>query len=142
MIANFKKKQKRYDNPASFFSSSLVKIFFLMVIVFLIFINIKVSDDRKKFRFQINSLKEKIETIKNKNNTLEQQITRADDKDYIEKIAREELDLQRQNEKVITFIMPETRQGEEINTSNNFLNPKVWLGWFSNGWQWMLNFSK
>ena len=141
MIANFKKKQKN-NTIDSFFSSPLVKIFFIIIIVFLIFADIKVYKDRKKLNSQINSLKEKIQTIQKKNNTLEQGIARADDKDYIEKIAREELDLQMQNEKVVTFIMPKLEQKEEINTNSNFLNLKTWLGWLSNGWQWILNLGK
>src|SRR3989344_8318219 len=99
MVANFKKKQKS-DGPDSFFSSPLVKIVLLIIIVFLVFADIKVYKERKKFNLQIDSLKEKIQAIQDKNNTLEQGIARADDKDYIEKIAREELDLQIEDEKV------------------------------------------
>lgn len=136
MIANFKKKQKS-NTPYSFFSSPLVKFFFIIIIVFLIFADIKVYKDRKKLNSQIDNLKEKIQTIQKKNNTLEQGIASADDKDYIEKIAREELGLQIKNEKVITFVMSKLKQKEEINTSSNFLNLKTWLGWLSNGWQWV-----
>ena len=131
MVANFKKKQKR-DGPGSFFSSPLVKIVFLIIIVFLAFADIKVYKERKKLNLQIDSLKEKIQAIKDKNNTLEQGIARADDKNYIEKIAREELDLQIEDEKVVSFITPEPQQKEEINTNINYWNPRTWLGWISN----------
>ena len=131
MIANFKKKQKS-NTPENFFSSLFIKIFLLIIIVFLIFADIKVYKDRKKLNLQIDSLKEKIEAIQKKNNTLEQGIARADDKDYIEKIAREELDLQIEDEKVISFITPEPQQKEEIDTNVNYWNPKNWLGWISN----------
>ena len=141
MVANFKKKQKS-DGPDSFFSSPLVKIVFLIIIVFLVFADIKVYKERKKFNLQIDSLKEKIQAIQDKNNTLEQGIARADDKDYIEKIAREELDLQIEDEKVVSFIMPKPQQKEETATNINYWNPKNWLGWFSNSWQWVLNFNK
>ncbi|MBI3631591.1 MAG: septum formation initiator family protein, partial [Candidatus Staskawiczbacteria bacterium] len=117
MISNFKKKQNS-NTPASFFSSPFVKIFILIVIVFLIFANIKVYKDKKKFDFQINTLKEKIQSIQKKNDILEQGIARADDKDYIEKIAREELDLQMKDEKVISFVMPKEKQKEETNANN------------------------
>ena len=131
MVANFKKKQKR-DASDSFFSSHFIKIFLLIIIIFLVFADIKVYKDRRKFNLQIDSLKEKIQTIQKKNNILEQGIDRADDKDYIEKVAREELDLQIQDEKVVSFIMPKPQQKEEINISKNYWNPKNWLGWFSN----------
>ena len=139
MIANFRKKQKSHKNFDNFFPSSLVKFFFLIIIVFLIFMNIRVYKEKKKFDSQINNLKEKIQGLQKKNNVLKQSITRADDKDYIEKIAREELNLQIQNEKVVTFIMPKPQQKEEINTNSSFLNLKTWLGWFSNSWQWVKN---
>src|SRR3990167_4983607 len=125
MIASFKKKRKFHDSPDSFFSSPLVKIFFLIIIVFLIFADVRVYKDRKKFNLQIDNLKEKTQALQKKNNTLEQGIARADDKDYIEKIAREELDLQIPDEKVIAFIMPKEQQ-EEINASSNILNLKTW----------------
>ncbi|MEK7541155.1 MAG: septum formation initiator family protein [Patescibacteria group bacterium] len=131
MVANFKKKQKR-DASDSFFSSHFIKIFLLIIIIFLVFADIKVYKDRRKFNLQIDSLKEKIQTIQKKNNILEQGIDRADDKDYIEKVAREELDLQIQDEKVVSFIMSKPQQKEEINISKNYWNPKNWLGWFSN----------
>lgn len=131
MVANFKKKQKR-DASDSFFSSHFIKIFLLIIIIFLVFADIKVYKDRRKFNLQIDSLKEKIRTIQKKNNILEQGIDRADDKDYIEKVAREELDLQIQDEKVVSFIMSKPQQKEEINISKNYWNPKNWLGWFSN----------
>ncbi len=71
MIASFKKKQKHRNTPESFFSSPLIKIFFLIIIVFLIFADVRVYRDRKKFNSQINSLKEKIQSIQKKNNILE-----------------------------------------------------------------------
>lgn len=138
MIANFKKKQKS-DGPDSFFSSPLIKIVFLIIIVLLIFMDSKVYKERKKLNLQIDSLKEKIQAIQKKNNTLEEGIARADDKDYIEKIAREELDLRIQDEKVVSFMMPKAQQEKETNTNGNYWNPKTWLGWFSNGWQWIKN---
>jgi len=141
MIANFKKKQKS-AGPESFFSSPFVKFFLLAVIVFLFLADISVYKNRKKLNLQIDNLKEKIAEMEEKNNTLKEGITRADDKDYIEKIAREELDLQIQDEKVVSFIMPETKQTEETNVSINYWNPKNWLGWFSNSWQWVLDFNK
>lgn len=140
MVANFKKKQKS-DGPDNFFSSPFIKIFLLIIIIFLIFADIKVYKDRKKLNLQIDNLKERIEEIKKKNNTLEEGIARADDKDYIEKIAREELGLQIEDEKVVSFIMQKSQQEQEVIPDNNFFNIKNWFGWFSNGWQRLLNFN-
>ncbi len=141
MIANFRKKQKFHGNPYSFFPLSLIKFFFLLIIIFLVFMNVRVYKEKRKFDLQVVSLEKKIEGLRQKNSQLEQKIARSDDKDYIEKIAREELNLQMPSEKVITFLLPELQQGE-INSSGSFLNIKNWLGWISNSWQWVINFSK
>ncbi|MBI2050079.1 MAG: septum formation initiator family protein [Candidatus Staskawiczbacteria bacterium] len=103
--------------------------------------NVRVYKEKRKFDLQVVSLEKKIEGLRQKNSQLEQKIARSDDKDYIEKIAREELNLQMPSEKVITFLLPELQQGE-INSSGSFLNIKNWLGWISNSWQWVINFSK
>ncbi len=136
MISNFKNKQKS-DPAENFFSSPLIKIFFIIVIVFLIFADIKVYKDKNKFDEQVENLNQKIQSLQKKNDTLKQGIARADDKDYIEKIAREELDLQIQDEKVITFIMAKAQPKEGVDANNNFLNLKNWTEWISNSWQWI-----
>ena len=141
MIANFKKKQKS-NSTDSFFSSPFIKIFFLIIIIFLVFADIKVYKDRKKLNLRIDNLKERIQEIKDKNNILEQGIAKSDDKDYIEKIAREELDLQTKDEKVVSFIMPKDQQKEEVSPDSGFLNFKNWLGWLSNSWQWLISSNK
>ena len=138
MISSFKKKQKS-NTPDSFFSSPLVKIFLLTVIIFLVFANVNVYKDKNKINLQIDSLKQKLQNMQKKNDTLQNGIAKADDKDYIEKVAREELDLQIKNEKVITFTMPKVQKKEEINTNADFLDIKTWLGWLSNSWQWIKN---
>ncbi|MDO8486603.1 MAG: septum formation initiator family protein [Candidatus Staskawiczbacteria bacterium] len=138
MISNFKKKQKS-DTPYNFLSSTLIKFLFLIVIVFLIFADVRVYKEKGKLNSQVNNLKEKIQAIQQKNDELKKGINNADDQSYIEKIAREELDLQKSEEKVISFIMPEKTVSKEINDNNNFLNIKTWTGWLSNGWQWIKN---
>ena len=138
MISSFKKKQNS-NTPDSFFSSPLVKIFLLTVIIFLVFANVNVYKDKNKINLQIDSLKQKLQNMQKKNDTLQNGIAKADDKDYIEKVAREELDLQIKNEKVITFTMPKVQKKEEINTNADFLDIKTWLGWLSNSWQWIKN---
>lgn len=133
MIANFKKKQKVgiFDN--SFFALGL-KVFFVVLILFILIADIKVYREKKKLDMQIERYKEEIQQALEKNNKLEEQIAKSDDKEYIEKIAREELDFQIQGEKVVTFITPEEKVKEEIQ-NNNFLNS--WTGWLNGFWQWI-----
>jgi len=141
MVSKFRKKQKGEINH-NFFASFFVRIFLLAIIIFLIFADIKIYGEKKKFDLQVDNLEKKVQSIKEENNKLKEGIAKIDDKDYIEKIAREELDLQMQDEKVVSFIMPESQKKEEINTDNNFWNFKNWLGWISNSWRWMTSFNK
>lgn len=141
MVSKFKKKQKS-EVHNNFFASLFVKFFLLAIIVFLVFADIKVYKEKKKFDLQVGNLEKKVQSIKKDNDKLKEGIARADDKDYIEKIAREELDLQIQDEKVVSFIMPEPQKKEEINTDNNFWDFRNWLGMLNNSWQWMTSFNK
>jgi len=130
MVANFRKKQKS-GTPDSFFSSPFIKVGFLIIIIFLIFADIKVYKEKNKLDRQIDNLEKKIQTMQDKNNMLEEGIARSDDREYIEKIAREELDLQMKDETVVSFIMPKQQEDENKEADKNYWNPKNWLGWFS-----------
>lgn len=134
MIADFKKKQKE-TGPERFFSSNFIKILFLVIIIFLFVKDIEVWREKRKFDKQVKALEDKIMEVKDKNSNLEEAIARSDDKEYIEKIAREELDLQIQGEKVVTFVAPQNKEEKKEQEENNFF--KVWTGWFSGIWSWL-----
>lgn len=133
MVADFQKKQKR--NPQKQFLIICGGIIILVVIVLLIIANVRIYKRKAELNSQIENLKTKIEEIKNQNKDLEQGILKVNDDNYIEKIAREDLGLQKEGEKAVSFIMPKEKNQENSNQSKNFL--QNWLGWLSGIWQWL-----
>ncbi len=133
MISNFKKNKK--ENLLKYFLLYLGGILILFIVVFLIIANIKIYHKRKEFLSQVENLKNQVKDIQNKNNNLKQGILKADDNQYIEKVAREELDLQKKGEKTVSFIMPQIPKKKVNNEQQNIV--QVWLGWLGNSWNWI-----
>ncbi len=85
---------------------------------------------RAQLNRQVNDLKNKIADLKASNGDLEQGISKSDDINYIEKVAREELDLQKPGEKVFSFIKDPNEQAGVIPQKSIW---PAWLGWIG-GW--------
>jgi|SRR3989344_2291391 len=130
MVTDFKKKKKGSLGQRLLVYGSGVVI--LAVLVSLIVANIKINKKRQEFTTQISSLKQQIEDVKSQNNNLQEGISKKDDSQYIEKVAREELDLQKEGEKVVSFVMPKTEGPETAATNQNPV--QSWLG---NLWNWI-----
>jgi len=130
---DFNKKQKRGFSKRNFYFIA-GGVLFLLASVLLIFVDIKVYKEKQKLTAQLEGYKKQIQEIENRNKALKEGITEANDNNYIEKVAREELDLQKQGEKVVTFIMPSQQQTQE-KEPQNFLD--LWLGWLTNGFNWI-----
>ncbi len=126
MVTDFKKNRKR-SYLADFwwwFGGILILVF----VVVLIIANVKIYKKRQEFLSQVASLKQQIQVIESRNIQLKQGIEKSNNIDYIEKIAREELDLQKPGEKAISFIMPKAEAQKSIVTEQNFMQ---------NWWQWL-----
>ena len=119
MIHNFRKNKK-----ASRFSSILLKlgiVFICCLILLTAFANIKIYYKRKQLLAQVSNLENKISQIKNQNAGLELQIEKSGDVQYVEKVAREELGLQKPGEKAYSFINENEPKPVEEKKDNNFL---------------------
>jgi cell division protein FtsB len=134
MVADFSKKQNRGLGKNKIFSI-LGLVLFLAICGFLIAADIKVFNKKQELSLQLESLKKEIQKIETSNEKLKQGIANSENNDYIEKVAREELDLQKPGEKVISFVVP---KGQNPENKNNFTASKNWLGWISGTWQWLL----
>ncbi len=137
MITDFDKKRKRNFLSGQFFLK-LGGIIFLIIAAALIFVDFKIYQKKQQLVNQINSYKQQIEDIKKKNESLKEGISKSDDKEYIEKIAREELDMQKEGEKVVSFVMPK-QESEEEQKIESFWSMKFWFGWLGESWQWIKN---
>ena len=102
----------------------------LAVFVLLTVADVKIYKKEKKLNLQIENAKNKTQEMQSKNTILKQNILEADNAEYIEKIAREELDLQKPGEKVVSFIK-ESNQQEQKSDQNKKSILQLFLGWVS-----------
>jgi cell division protein FtsL len=126
MISDFHKKQKG-SKPFNKILLFLGIILCIVIFCLLIVANIKIYQRRQELSLQLENLKKQTEEIKNNNNQLKEGIQKATDSDYIEKIAREQLNLQKSNETATVFLMPKVEEGkvENQNNQNNWFG-KIW----------------
>lgn len=123
MLANFKKNQKK--NTGKRFLTYLGAFFAFFILVILIINNIKIYHKRQEFLAQVESLKTQIKNIEEKNSNIKQATSKTNDSAYIEKVAREELDLQKPGEKAVSFVMPEGKPTNDENQPKN--NLRAWF---------------
>ena len=128
MITKFKKTRKNRLSISTFFIT-LVLIITLGVIGFLLVSNIKISKKRTELNNQIAAIEKQIDEAQNKNENLKEGIAKVEDEEYIEKVAREELNLQKQGEKVVAFILPQDQADKK-----DFWHPQNWWQWIK---QWI-----
>src|SRR3989338_3948197 len=93
--------------------------------------NIKIHQKRENLTSEIEYLKNKIRNVQDKNNDLKEGIAQMEDEEYVEKVAREELGLQQEGEKVVAFVMPQNQIPQESEPKKTMW--QMWLGWIL-GW--------
>ncbi|HHE76669.1 MAG TPA: septum formation initiator family protein [Candidatus Parcubacteria bacterium] len=119
MITKIKKNRRGYSGQNLFFSV-IIAVFISLTIFFLIVNNIKVARQRAELRSKIEEVKAKIEQSKQEKQELEKIISQSENKETIEKIAREQLNLKKPGEGVIVVKKSEKksdRANEEDNRS-------------------------
>ncbi len=127
MVHDFKRKKKSFKPHAMIWLGAVA---LLVVAACLVFADIKMYHKRQELNAQVKTLQQKIADTQKSNQQLQQGISQANNDQYIEKVAREELDLQQPGEKVISFIQPPNQQTVP-QAPQNFL--QSWLGWIG-GW--------
>lgn len=133
MVTDFQKKKK--GEAAGKIFLHLGGAALMLIAIALIVANIKMYEKRKEFLAQVAGLQHQIQQIKQKNSDLQTGISKSDDPAYIEKIAREELDLQKPGEQAVSFIMAQNAPPQSSGRQNS--GTRGWLGWISNSWVWI-----
>jgi cell division protein FtsB len=129
---DFKKKQK---------SEFILKAFFIRVGVFLIFAfagilivsDIKIYIQGRNLKQEVIKYENQLDQLKKQNKKLEEKIANSDNPDYIEKVAREEQDMQKEGETAVSFVFPENSNTKNIAASGEFEN----LGWLASFTNWI-----
>ena len=75
----------------------------LIIAGVLVVANLRMYQKKRELDYQVTSLENKIQGMRQKNTQLEQGIAKSDDEQYIEKVAREELDMQKPREQMVFF---------------------------------------
>ncbi len=124
MVPRFKKNKKRNPRKNIFFSIFL-GVLLVLVIGFLITTNIKISRRRAELTNRIVTLKQEIGILEGKREELKEKISQAGSEEYLEKVARDQLDMKAPGEEVVVI----TREDEEEKEEEE----KEKRGW----WEWI-----
>jgi len=127
---DFKKKQK---------SEFILKTFFIRVGAFLIFAfagiliisDIKIYIQGQNLKKEVARYENQLAQLKDQNKKLEEKIANSDNPDYIEKVAREEQDMQKEGETAVSFVFSEDSNVKNVATSGEF-EKFGWLASFTN----------
>jgi len=135
MVADFSRKKK-----SDFFNKNLLAktmgVVFLIVSVFLIFSDVRIYQKKKELSSQVAYYQKRIEEIKKSSQALKDEIANSSNKDYLEKLAYEQLGEQKPGEKEIIFITPmqTPKPAAEV---KSFWDIKSWPNRLSEAWQWI-----
>jgi len=130
MLSDYKKKKKGSFRDKFLFH--LGGILVIVVAIVLVIANINMYEKSKAFTGQVSDLQQQIQNLKNQNQSLQQGLSQENNDQYIEKVAREELDLQKQGETVVSFVMPQNQSSK-----NNAQQTNSWQAWLGGAWSWI-----
>lgn len=93
----------------------------IFVLVLLILGNLKLIQERKSLSLEVEGLKNKVEGILQEREALQSKISQSQSPDYLEKIAREDLNLKKEGEKVVAFpVVEQEQKGIDTEEEKNF----------------------
>lgn len=101
MVAKLKKNKKW--PLKSIILSVLLAVLSLGAIVFLSATNWKISQRRAEFSKRIEVLKAEVDVLEEKNRGLKENLSYIESQDYIEQVAREQLDMKKPGEEVVVI---------------------------------------
>lgn len=120
--------QKKTKNPYRRFFINVGALMVVALVVVMVIADVKVYQKHRELNAQVLGLKQKVQDLKSENAQLKEGMARQDDPAYIEKVAREELDLQLPGEKVFSFVRTSGQQQSDASIQNNV---GAWVG---NAW--------
>ncbi|MBM3206107.1 MAG: septum formation initiator family protein [Candidatus Staskawiczbacteria bacterium] len=125
IITKFKKNKSKKN--LSYFLFKMGGVFIVLIFLALVFVDINVYYKKNQFNRQVNSLEKKMKDLEEKNEKLREGISNEDNEHYIERVAREEMDLQLPGEKVVSFIDVKEDPKEELPDDDYLIS--FWLSW-------------
>ncbi len=127
-------KYRKFKRPSvsSLFLNSYLRIGFFLIsvlvlliaVIHLAFSNLKMNQKRTALNSRVRSLEQEIEALKDRNKQLKAQISRVSDQEYLEKEARERLNLKKPGEKVVTIVVQNKNKKDKKNLET--INLQSW----------------
>ncbi len=106
-MSNFLKKLK---SNWQYYIKPLAALALLGISIWLLVINAKLYKKQKELSKERKEYTQEIQGIQKENDNLKEKIANYDDTDYIEKVAREENNMQKPGETVVSFVVPDTKE--------------------------------
>ena len=98
----------------------------LIAIIFLIAGNLRINDKRSTINAELEALEKRMAELVEEKDVIQGKIFQSNDSDYLEKVAREELNLKKEGESVVAFPMiEESSQVEKIDQEQQNLWQKI-----------------
>ncbi len=113
-----KNKRRNFGFKKTVFPIFLV-LFILGIAIFLIIVNIRIGQKRAQLSGKVESLKKEIQTSEERNKELTGEVSKSSQQEFIEKEARERLNLKKPEEKVIV-VLPSEENKQEIEVKKSF----------------------
>jgi len=116
MIAQIRKNKKGGKWRAIFYSLLLL-VTLSLTSGYLFYSNWQVLKRRTALKAQIGGLDKELEELEQKNSDLKAGISRPDDPNYLEEVAREKLSLKKPGEQVVVVLPPAGGEGQPETTA-------------------------
>ena len=125
MIAKFK-KLKKTSSVRTIFISVLLGFLFVVVIGFLVFSNWRINQKRTELTAKVETLKEQIKTLEEKNQALRAGIVQTEEEEYWKEKLYEQGYVEKGEQQVVILPPKEEETQEE---EKSFWNPQNWWEW-------------
>ncbi len=122
MVPDFNKKRKG-EFSWSKFLLPIGGVFLVAIMVALVLVDFNMYRKRKELISKVEFYQNQIDEIEKSNKELRNEIDNADNIEYLEKIAYEQLGEQKPGEKAVIFIAPEQNLEEQQELES------FWTGW-------------
>ncbi len=117
MIADFRKFKRK--TRKRLLSKLLILGGLIFILVFLIIGNLRISWKRENLGIEMERLKRGMEKLSQEEGLLQSKISQSQTRDYLERVAREAFNLQKEGEKVVAFPLSEESSEEKTEESKN-----------------------
>jgi len=122
------KKNKKVKTLIAEFKRRVIFGILLFSVIFLLYTNIKIMEERKRAEKELEKIEVQIETKEKEKDRYNFELGKSDTEEYLEEIAREELGLQKEGEQIIIIKKQGDTESTEQIENRSFID-KV-INWF------------